>query len=223
MDDRLKFAPYNVDTEGRIHVDGDKTCYFQGIIRTFRLDIGPLTYFEGYQGERDRPYVWSNRLAGTADLGGDALALIACKDVKPVSQLKFSVRPVPDSNAWRATIGFIPADWELQLDDMWYLEAYMPEDAFQRLLESHVQNRAIHTYVGMDSDLWTTDIQRHMPHADDITWYLAPDKYSCKPARCTITQMFWSDRPKDFHPASEKVQESPIQPENAGNRFWGKK
>lgn len=192
--DKPKFLPYRTDEQNLIHVEGRKSPYFQGFAKTFRATIDRLNCVEGYLGrDSDDSYIWRERLEGLADLGGDSLGVIACEEITSVTKLRCSFRPAV-AHAWAAVIGFLPGDRKTSTDDQWYIEVYLPEDAFHRLADAHFRGQAKTSILGLTTDLWTDDHDQEMPHASVVAWHLRPGQYFPEASKGKVIELSWSDR-----------------------------
>lgn len=216
--------PRGVVRDGKVHVEGEKGPYVQGMIRHLNVEVSDLTYHRGYSFLEGKSQM-NARMRGTAVIGnGDKIAVGGSK-VRD-REMKFDLRPVAagSEHEWRCHIGYLPHDWEISRpseDVYFYLEVYLPPEAFADIEGAYVAGRVGVLSVRIDTTLWVREYDWHTPPSGDVTWFLVPsEKPSDMPRaeRGTVEDFTWTELPPSTtRPAPVPNEGQPAY--KAGARF----
>lgn len=197
--DEKKLPRAKLQKDGKLEVEGDKHAFIQGMIRSFTFEVKDLTFHRGYSIEESKAkYV--SRISGTAVLRDrDSLEVAGLGD--RTREIPFSARPVETASKydWTAHIGYLPYDWEIGHEAAYYIESYVPNDAWADFEESYMAGRVTNIAVIMETTLWVHEFDWHTPPSGHVTWYLVPqqDRQSDIPAGETgrIKSFGWQETP----------------------------
>lgn len=186
------------ERDGLFFVGDDPEPFQRGQIRTLHGSATQLVFIAGYS---------SPILADADDLEFDLYfsANVLFEDEIRIagtevvaSNIGTTLRPSNQANGmadWCGTIGFMGADWEIGTRDTWYIEAYIPVEAFNNLLNAYKSNSISKLNISMRTELWTRRIDWHTPIGAPLTWFLLPgDDGSIKlprDAAVRITNLSW--------------------------------
>lgn len=165
----------NVQTlpNGQMGVEGEKYPFIQiGAIHTIHFEVNSLSFVDGYGG-LGSDIVFASRAEGVALAENDKFK-IAGDPERRSKELKLGIA-TSNERKWEASLGFYKADWEIGDEDTWFLELYLPTEAFATLREAHFAGNANRLRISIgEHNLWTEDVNRYATPRDSISWYFLP-------------------------------------------------
>lgn len=197
----------------------------RGMIRSFSIEVHDVTYHRYYEVYEDKATP-TERIRGTAIIEkGDSVEVAGLAGSR-MKSVPFTLRPVEkEKYHWTASIGYLPYDWEIGHDAQFYIECYVPKDAFDDLERAYSSGRVTMLTLLLDTTLWVHEFDWHTPPSGDVVWYMVPEveKQSESPQHETgkITQLGWQEvpllrsrpprppgeTPKEDHPAYKLGQQ----------------
>jgi hypothetical protein len=116
-------------------------------------------------------------LSGRAKLDGKDNFAVAGLKTDPDLPIGFSLATVPATETrfvWRATIGFSRHDWELEIEETFYVHAYVLPEQFDQILAAVRTGHVESLRVAMETTMWTKRKSSGFMLGEPMTLYLVP-------------------------------------------------
>jgi hypothetical protein len=116
-------------------------------------------------------------LSGRAKLEGKDKFAVAGLKTDPDLPVGFSLSTVPATETrfvWRATIGFSRHDWELEIEETFYVHAYVLPEQFDQILAAVRTGHVKSLRVAMETSMWTKRKSSGFMLREPMTFYIVP-------------------------------------------------
>lgn len=188
--------------EGVLYLDGVKQDLQIEQHKSLQIRVAGIRRFNGFSFyKEDGPPSRTRQLRGTGTIE-DSLEVLGVESRS--RKLSVSFQPSPETEdsrfVWQAHLGWMASDWELSIHEGWYVQCYLPLDAFEELEREHIAGHIKAFSFGVKAEMWAP--WSPMPHVDNTRWHLPPDTFNTGAHVIgRVDGLGWSDgvMPRDEH------------------------
>lgn len=166
--------------DGLLYVDGECEPYHRDPELGRRVEITGLQIISGFKSygfDGEPPEPMRDRVRGPGKLlDGDRLSVAGSGELD--APLWVSVVAAPDETDkydWRSTIGMLEEDDEFNDADQFFIEAYVPAVAFEKLVAVVRAGRVRNITLRLRTTLWTRTKESFFGHEPAILHLAATD------------------------------------------------